>query len=159
MKRLAALAAAALIAAVGVFARDDAPSPQTVASAPSAPSASAAPVDIDLAKLERPQSAAPASDPFAPKSFAPPAPAQPGKAVARAAAPSAPPLPFQYFGKWVADGVAEVFVMRGEELISVAEGRTIDGEYRVDAVTPKRIAFTYLPLKTRQSLELEEAGG
>ncbi len=116
--------------------------------------------DIDLARLERTAPAAAGNDPFAPKSFAPPPPPAP---VARASAPpqppSAPPLPFVYAGKVTQDGKTEVYVTRDDNLISIAPGESIDTEYRVDAVTASSIRFTYLPLKTLQSLELGEAGG
>jgi hypothetical protein len=114
--------------------------------------------EIDLAKLERTGTAAPLADPFAAKSFTPPERAS-RRSQAKAEPPSAPPLPFTYFGRLTGSGRTEVFVMRGEELISVAPGQTIDAEYRVDQVTDTAIAFTFLPLKTRQSLELDEAGG
>lgn len=117
-------------------------------------------LDIDLDKLRRTEPAAVRSDPFAPRSFAPPPEAAPAPARAvRAAAPSAPPLPFRYVGKLIANGKTEVFVMRGEELLSIASGQNIDGQYRVDAITESSIRFTYLPLKTRQSIDLEEASG
>jgi hypothetical protein len=70
----------------------------------------------------------------------------------------APALPFSYFGRLTQNGTTEVFVMRGDELISIAAGRNIDAEYRVEAITPSVIRFTYLPLNTRQTLELDEAG-
>jgi hypothetical protein len=111
---------------------------------------------IDLDRLKRAQAAAPASDPFAPRSFAPPPTPQ---AQAAAEPPSAPPLPFAYAGKLTQDGRTETFVLRGDELISIAAGHKIDEHYRVDAISASSIAFTYLPLKMRQSLELEEAGG
>jgi hypothetical protein len=158
-KRAAAVALA-LAAAAGVVAGRDTPVPVAAEPAALERPARAAPVpaEIDLSRLKRFDSAALQNDPFAPRSFAPPA--QPTrKTTARAEKPSAPPLPFQYFGKWVANGATEVFVMRGDELISVAAGITIGGEYRVDAVSESQIAFTYLPLKTRQSLDLVEKGG
>lgn len=112
--------------------------------------------DIDLSRLARADAAAPRTDPFAPKSFAPaPKPSQ----AAAPAAPSAPPLPFRYVGRLTQDGRTEVYVLRGDELVSIAAGQTIDAQYRVDSISEARIAFTYLPLKTRQSLELAEAGG
>ena len=95
---------------------------------------------------------------FAALSFAPPLP--PRRVVReKAEPPQAPPLPFRYAGKLTQGGKTEVFVVRGEEIISIAAGQNIDAEYRVDELGPERIAFTYLPLKTRQSLELEEDGG
>lgn len=96
-----------------------------------------------MAKPEKPV------DPFAPRSFSPlvaAAPAKPQK-------PVAPPLPFRYLGKMLEDGKLNVFLARGEESLSVHAGQKI-GEYRVDKVTESEIVFTYLPLKTKQSLPL-----
>ena len=124
-------------------------------------------VDIDLSRLERtPHDApqyngrrgTPQANPFAALSFAPPLP--PRRVVReKAEPPQAPPLPFRYAGKLTQGGKTAVFVVRGEEIISIAAGQNTDAEYRVDELGPERIAFTYLPLKTRQSLELEEDGG
>jgi hypothetical protein len=145
----------ALVALAGVVTGREKPAHELVETRP-ARHESAATGEIDLAKLQRPWSAAAQGDPFAPRSFAPPAPA------ARAAAaekPSAPPLPFAFAGRLTQNGVTEVLVTRGEEIISIAAGQNIDGEYRVDAISESRIAFTYLPLKEKQSLQVEEAGG
>jgi hypothetical protein len=66
----------------------------------------------------------------------------------------APALPFQYFGRLTENGKTEVFVMRGEELIALAAGQTI-GDYRVEQVAEASISFTYLPLKMKQTLDLQ----
>ena len=148
------IAALAVITAAGVVAGGEKPQPPMVAAQPQG-RAAAAP-EIDLARLARADAPAPGTDPFAPRSFAPAPKAQPASGRA---APSAPPLPFTYIGKLTQDGRTEVFVLRGEELISIAAGQKIDAQYRVDAISDARIAFTYLPLKSRQTLELPEAGG
>jgi hypothetical protein len=111
-------------------------------------------IELDLSKLEsrgeEVKDAVAKADPFAPKSFAPPAEAAPPQPPAK---PAAPPLPFAYLGKVIEDGKLAVFLSRGEESLSVKAGDTV-GEYRVDAVTENEIRFTYLPLKTKQSLPL-----
>ena len=116
------------------------------------------PPEIDLAKLERRETEAPQGDPFAPRNFAPARQA----AVPRAAAEAPkgpPPLPFKYAGWMEQDGKTEIFIARGDELISIAVGQKIDAQYRVDSITDERIAFTYLPTKKRQSLDrIEESG-
>lgn len=107
---------------------------------------------LDLSKLERaPASAgaAPAADPFAPKNFAP-RQEQQASAPAR---PEAPPLPFRYLGKLIEDGKLSVFLANGDESITVSAGARV-GDYRVDKVTESEVQFTYLPLKTKQSLPL-----
>jgi hypothetical protein len=71
-----------------------------------------------------------------------------------AAAPPAPPLPFRYVGRVVQNGKAEVLLLRGVMLHTIAEGDEIDGEYRVERITGAAIQFTYLPAGSRQQLDL-----
>lgn len=104
--------------------------------------------DFDISGLQRQESGGPQADPFARRSFAAP---QAGAAPAQRVAP---PLPFRYMGKLVENGKLEVFVLRGAEHFSVTAGQKIDNDYRVEKVTDTEIVFTYLPLKTRQALEL-----
>jgi hypothetical protein len=106
---------------------------------------------IDLSKLNRGEATIPQTDLFARRDFAPQKQQQ-AKAVAEK--PTAPPLPFKYFGRLTENGKTDVFVMRGEDLLAVAAGETL-GEYRVDAVSEASISFTYLPLKTKQTLGLQ----
>jgi hypothetical protein len=155
LPRRAGAIALVLAAAASVVAGREKPALEVVeAGAAPAARAAAAP-DIDLAKLQRPQTEAPRNDPFAPRSFAP----APVHVAAAPQAPSAPPLPFVYIGKVTQDGKTEVYVTRDDNLISIAKGQKIDREYRVDAISESSIRFIYLPLKTIQSLELPEAGG
>ena len=144
-----ALAVVVILAAVaGVVTGRERPALDIVQE--KSPARAEARIDIDLAKLERAEQELPHSDPFAPRSFGPAAPAR----AAAAAQPQVPPLPFQYVGKVIEAGKQEVYVMRGEELLTVARGQKIGNEYRVERITPTAITFTYLPLKTRQTLEL-----
>jgi hypothetical protein len=142
--------AGAVLLVAGVVAGRERPTLELIEAR--APQAAAAAADdgIDLAKLERSAGTLPQSDPF--KSFVRPAP-QAAQAAAPAK-PTAPPLPFRYFGKLTENGKGEVFVMKGDELISIQAGKTY-GDYRVDKVADARITFTYLPLKTKQNLDLQ----
>jgi len=110
---------------------------------------------LDLDKLARRSDETPRSDqpvdPFAPRSFSAPG-AAPGT-PAKPQKPVAPPLPFRYLGKMLEDGKLSVFLANGEESLSVRAGQRI-GDYRVDKVTEAEVVFTYLPLKTKQSLPL-----
>lgn len=105
---------------------------------------------IDLSRLDRAKADAPAADPFAPKNFAP---QQPEQRAAAPAKPEAPPLPFRYLGKLIEDGKLSVFLANGEESVTAKSGERI-GDWRVDKVTENEVQFTYLPLKTKQSLPL-----
>jgi hypothetical protein len=104
---------------------------------------------IDLTKLQRQEATLPQNDPF--RGFQE---SRPQTVTAVAEKPSAPPLPFRYFGRLTENGKTEVFVMQGDELLTVAAGQKI-GDYRVDKIAAEAISFTYLPLKTRQTLDLQ----
>jgi hypothetical protein len=80
----------------------------------------------------------------------PPPPQQPPPAPP----PSAPPLPFTYIGKAVANGEWEVFLARGSETLIVRNKMTLDGAWRVDSIAPPSITFTYLPLNQVQQLNI-----
>ena len=108
--------------------------------------------DLDLDKMFRAENddARPVVDPFARKSFSP----EPAAAEAPAQPPAAPPLPFRYVGKMIEDGKLAVFLSRGDDSYSVHSGQKIDAQYRVDKVSRTQVVFTYLPLKTRQTLDI-----
>jgi hypothetical protein len=68
--------------------------------------------------------------------------------------PSAPPLPFTFIGKSVADGAWEIYLARGDRTYVVRDKTVIDGTYRVDAIAPPVLTLTYLPLNTVQQLNI-----
>jgi len=105
--------------------------------------------DIDLAKLEARVDEGAKVDAFAPKNFSPVVPPQGGPT----AKPEAPALPFRYIGKMVDGGKLAVFLANGADSFTVTEGERV-GDYRVDQITEAEIRFTYLPMKTKQSLPL-----
>ena len=106
--------------------------------------------DIDVEKLVRKESEGTKADPFAARTFAPAAAAGP-QAPEK---PTAPPLPFTYLGKAIENGKLSVFLARGEDSYSVEAGTKIDAEYRVDKVSETAVTFLYLPLKTKQTLDI-----
>jgi hypothetical protein len=73
--------------------------------------------------------------PPAPKPLAPPPPK-----------PVAPPFPYAYLGGLSEDGVRTSFFTKGERVLPVKAGDTIDAVYRVDQMTDKQMTLTYLPL-------------
>jgi hypothetical protein len=147
LQKRAAITVAAVILVAGVVAGRERPSMDIVQER--APAA-AANDGIDLDKLRRGEASVPQTDLFARKAFGPSAP----QVAAVAEKPSAPPLPFRYFGRLTENGKTEVYVMRGEDLLTVAAGQK-HGDYRVDKVGDTSIAFTYLPLKTKQTLDIQ----
>lgn len=148
-KKNAAIVAAAVTVVAGVVAGRERPTVELVLEKPRA----LADDGIDLARLQRPEPTVPQNDPFA-RNFGQPKPAQVSNAAPVVQKPVAPPLPFQYFGRLTENGKTEVFVMRGEELIAVAAGQQI-GDYKVEQVADTSISFTYLPMKMRQTLDLQ----
>ncbi len=83
--------------------------------------------------------------PPVPKVVAPPPPPPPP-------APTAPPVPFTYMGKYIEDGVTQVILTRGNRVISGVPGDVIETNYRIERIDANAIVLTYLPLHTTQSV-------
>ena len=147
-KSLAAIAAVGALASV--VAGRESSAPHVVEPVARVDTRLQANTDIDLAKLEERADQGAQVDAFAPRNFSPVIPPQAAQAPAR---PEAPALPFRYLGKMVQDGKLSVFLANGDESITVHAGERI-GDYRVDKITEAEVRFTYLPLKTKQSLPL-----
>ena len=142
----AALAVAALTLLVSLVSGREKPELAAVAAGERA-RATPSVADLDPARLKRPaaQPAQPVTDPFAAPQ---PAPAQ----QATPPAPTAPPLPFRYLGRATEDGRVAVFLERGKENYSVAQGEPAGRDYRVERITEASVTFTYLPLGAQQTL-------
>ncbi len=91
---------------------------------------------------------------FMGQNWNPPPPPPPPASNAPPPAPMAPPLPFIYVGKALADGVWEVFLARGDKTYSVRVRGVIDGTYRVDSIAPPLMNLTYLPLNQQQQMNI-----
>ena len=116
--------------------------------------------DLDLDKLYRSVRSNRITDLFASKASVPP---PPPVAIVVApppppppAPPAAPPLPFRYFGKWIDGDRTVVFLWNASEGYSVAAGDTLEGTYRIDAITDSSVDFTYLPLGSKQTLPISK---
>ena len=78
-------------------------------------------------------------------------------AVARSAQPqppAAPPLPYVYMGKSISQGKTRVFLTRDEKPYVAHLGDILDDQYRIDAINPPVLEFTYLPLAQKQILHI-----
>lgn len=91
---------------------------------------------------------APGIDPFRSKTWyvAPPPPPPPR--------PVAPPLPFRYLGQIIEDQEIRVFVSNQNRQLTLKAGDTVDGNYRVEAITPGQVSFVYLLLKQQQIMAI-----
>lgn len=98
---------------------------------------------LDAAE-ERHNARAPAAMPFGSVSWAPPPP--PAPPLAPPPKPVAPPFPYTYMGGALDDGLHTTFFNKGERVLTVKAGETIDGVYRVEQMSEKQMQLTYLPL-------------
>lgn len=154
LKKRAVVVVLGLVAVAGIVTGREKPTVEIIEHKAPRIETAAVEADIDLEKLHRGEASAPVNDPFARRSFAPPQPVAASAAPSAPSAPTVPPLPFRYLGRLTQDGKTEVYLMRGDDLISIAAGQKIDAEYRVERISDTSISFTYLPLKTAQSLDL-----
>jgi hypothetical protein len=67
-------------------------------------------------------------------------------------APVAPPMPYTFAGRLVHDGKASLLLAKGDEVIAVREGETLDGIYKVESITQTQITLVYLPLGQKQTI-------
>jgi hypothetical protein len=74
-------------------------------------------------------------------------------AAAAPVAPTAPPLPFRFAGQFYRDSGTEVYLARGEEIFPVKEGDTLDGQYKVEAVTGSEVRFLHVPSGMAQTMQ------
>lgn len=148
-KSFAAITVVSALASVVATGREQPSSIVEPAAPRLEPKAQPANADIDLAKLDSRIDEGAKVDAFAPRNFSPVVPPQ----AAAQAKPEAPALPFKYLGKMIEDGKLSVFLTNGNDSITVHAGDRV-GDYRVDKITEAEVRFTYLPLKTKQSLPL-----
>ena len=101
---------------------------------------------VPLALPDRPTLGEPSGSLFGAQSWQPSAP----KVAATPPAPVAPPLPYRFAGRVQHDGKLQVFLSKGNTVIPVKEGETLDGNYRVEAIEADRITLLYLPLRSKE---------
>jgi hypothetical protein len=90
---------------------------------------------------------------FAARSWAPPLrPAAKAPAPVASAAPAPPPMPYRVAGQVVQGDAAQVVLAKGDAVLIVREGESLDGGYRVESIGPQSVTLVYLPLGVRESL-------
>lgn len=114
--------------------------------------------ELDLAMLHRQVDLQKPRNLFVTKSWyvAPPPP--PPVQAAPPAPPTAPPLPFTFLGRYWDSGKLIFFLVSGDRILSVKKGDIVDGNYRIDGVSGATLVITYLPLNSKQSLDMGTAG-
>lgn len=88
----------------------------------------------------------------------PPPTVTPSLAPVSTAAPTAPPMPFRFIGRYGDADSQIVMLVKDDRLYLVAVGETIDNAYRIERVSGSMVELTYLPLKLKQSLSTGGAG-
>jgi hypothetical protein len=83
---------------------------------------------------------------------APPAPPPPPPPK-----PTAPPFPYTYVGGLLDNNVRTAFFEKGERVVALKAGDTVEGVYRVDQMTDQNMQLTYLPLEQRMTVPLGRA--
>jgi hypothetical protein len=72
-------------------------------------------------------------------------------------APTAPPLPFTYMGRYVDSDSLIIVLLKDDRIYTATEGEVIDSTYRMEKATPGKVNLTYLPLNTKQFLRTGDA--
>ncbi len=152
-----AIGAAALAAAAALSDFPDKPAPATPVAATAG--AKAEPERFASLPAREPIGRARGSL-FETQALAPKAaPAKPITVAAAPARPVAPPMPYRVAGKLVRDGTVQVLLSKGEALLTVREGDTVDNQYRVDSIRDDKVTLVYLPLDARHELPVVTALG
>ena len=81
--------------------------------------------------------------------------AQPPTPVA--AAPVAPQVPYRFAGKVRKGSEEEVLISKGDVVLPVKAGDTLDGVYKVESINAEQIDLVYLPLGTRDRIVVSSA--
>ena len=140
------------VAAMAVFApREPVPAPKL--AGPTAPRSAEPAASSRFAELPRREAIGrPRGEAFPSRSWtAPPPKASPAlPAVIAPAVP--PPMPYRVAGQVVHGEVAQVVLAKGDQVLTVHEGDSLEGGYRVESIAPDRVTLLYVPLGTSESL-------
>ena len=152
-RTIASTGDADVVAPVEREGRAAAPGPE--GSAPAAGRrASAAVVVLRTDRLGPRTPASAASEPplFAVQSWQPPPPPSPPREAP--AEPVAPPFPYSYMGGLSDDRGRTAFFNRGDRVLAVRAGETVDGAFRVDHLDETSMTVTYVPLNKSAQVPL-----
>jgi hypothetical protein len=156
----AAIGTAVVIAgasAAAIFVLE--PSPRTAAPAVSV----SAPTETNASRLpsglpERQSLSGGRTDVFAAAPWAqPPAPPKPSRAPVQESASagvSAPPVPYRFVGTVKHGGEVVYALAKGDSVLPINEGDTLEGIYYVEAIKPQMVTLVYIPLEERTMLVL-----
>jgi hypothetical protein len=143
--------AGAAAAAVSLVPQPNSPEPE--AKVPSRESGEASAPGPLAALPERETMGKRRGEAFAARSWTPPPSRAPTAAAPVAApVPLPPPMPYRVAGQVVRGDGAHVVLAKGDAVLAVREGDTLDGGYRVESIAEDRVTLRYLPLGVRHDL-------
>ena len=163
MKRSAWLGAAlaASVVAVGITALGDdepvVPAVTRSAAAPRAAGAGPAASAPAWPAPAPPRAHWPALTDSARAAWSAPPPAQVAEAASAPPAPQAPRFPYALIGRWESGGAVQVLVSTPSRTWVAGRGDVIEGQWRVERVSPIDIIVTWLPLGTTQTVVFKPA--
>ena len=94
---------------------------------------------------------------FGPQSWAPPPQPAPIVVAPPPPPPPAPAMPYKFAGHLQHDGALQVYLTKGDTILTVRVGETLEGGYRVDKIAPSEITLTYLALDLPQRIPVVTA--
>ena len=94
----------------------------------------------------------PAGQLFFPPWTPPQQSAQPVHTPAAVSKPAPPPMPYRVAGKVFLEGPPQIVLAKGDSIVTVREGDTLEDGYRVEAIHREHLTLLYLPLGVREEL-------
>jgi len=98
------------------------------------------------------------NDPFKVVSFLPPPPKVVPVAPSPPPKPTAPPFPYQYFGRMTdINGTVVTYLVRNNELSIVKEKQILEGVFEIESMNDSQLIVKYLPLDENSIIPLQTA--
>jgi hypothetical protein len=82
-----------------------------------------------------------------PQSLAPAKPLAPAQ-------PAVPPMPYRVAGEVVHDGISHLVLAKGDDVLTVRPGETLEDGYRIESIAADGVTLVYRPLGVRQQLPI-----
>jgi len=83
-----------------------------------------------------------------------PKPSKPAVQESASAGVSAPPVPYRFVGTVKHGGEVVYALAKGDSVLPINEGDTLEGIYYVEAIKPQMVTLVYIPLEERTMLVL-----
>jgi len=90
---------------------------------------------------------------FPVQTWRPPPPPPPKPVLLPPPPPVAPPLPFQYLGRWKEGGKDVIFLAQGDRVLKAQVGDALAG-WHLDRATDAALTFTWTALNMQQTLRI-----